>query len=75
MRPSQPQLALWTRQPKASIAILLAAIMLSSCFSGPPVLECTWAKPILVSRADVLTPGTAGQVLAHNRKWQEFCEE
>ena len=36
--------------------------------------ECSWAKPILVSRADALTPGTAGQIVAHNRKWGEFCE-
>jgi hypothetical protein len=57
---------------KASTAILLSAILLSSCFS-PPVSECVFSKPILVSRADVLTPGTAGQIVAHNRKWQEFC--
>jgi len=38
------------------------------------VTECSWAKPILVSRADALTPGTAGQIVAHNRKWEEFCE-
>jgi hypothetical protein len=37
------------------------------------VTECVFAKPILVSRADVLTPGTAGQIVAFNRKWQEFC--
>ena len=28
---------------------------------------------ILSGRRDVLTPGTAGQIAAHNAKWREFC--
>ena len=49
-------------------------VLLASCGTSGVVTECSWAKPILVSRADALTPGTAGQIVAHNRKWEEFCE-
>jgi hypothetical protein len=52
--------------------ILLTGALVAACASQP-VSECGFSKPILVSRADVLTPGTAGQIVAHNRKWEEFC--
>jgi hypothetical protein len=30
-------------------------------------------RPIYVAEADVLTDGTARQVLAHNRTWAALC--
>lgn len=48
--------------------------LLASCATSGVATECVWAKPILISRADVLTPGTAGQIVAHNRKVEEFCD-
>lgn len=35
--------------------------------------DCDWAAPILPSRADVLTPGTARQILAHNETGARVC--
>ncbi|ARP89836.1 hypothetical protein CAL14_05645 [Bordetella genomosp. 9] len=34
---------------------------------------CTWAKPIYVDPADVLTDGTARQILAHNLAGAKNC--
>ena len=61
--------------PCTGIAILLIAALLSSCVSAPAIDSCAWVKPIYVSRSDVLTPGTAGQILAHNRSWEQFCKD
>lgn len=36
---------------------------------------CTLARPIYVSRADVLTQRTAEAVLAHNETWRGNCQE
>lgn len=52
-----------------SIATSLAClILLTSCETGGRVTDgfCMEAKPIFVSKADVLTAETARQVLAHN---------
>jgi hypothetical protein len=38
-----------------------------------PSNGCEWAKPIYVSRSDVLTDGTARQILAHDETYQEIC--
>jgi hypothetical protein len=35
--------------------------------------ECAWAEAILPSKDDVLTRGTAEQIVAHNEKVQRFC--
>lgn len=34
---------------------------------------CDWTRPIFVSQFDVLTDGTARQVLAHNETWARRC--
>lgn len=34
---------------------------------------CEWARPIYISRADVLTEGTAQQIAAHNRTGAGRC--
>mgnify|MGYP007126101922 CR=1 FL=1 len=51
------------------------ALLLSSCSNaGPATSEyCALAKPIYVSRADVLTDETARQIYAHNETWREIC--
>jgi hypothetical protein len=50
-------------------------LMTSCAQSGNEIKasDCSWTKPISISRNDVLTPGTAGQLLAHNRSWFRFC--
>lgn len=35
--------------------------------------DCDWAGPIRPSAADVLTDGTARQILTHNKKGAQFC--
>lgn len=52
---------------------LALGLLLAAC-ARAPASDCAWVKPILVSRADVLSAGTAGQIVAHNRKWERFCE-
>jgi hypothetical protein len=34
---------------------------------------CHWAKPIRISRADILTEATAEQILAHNEMGAKRC--
>ena len=48
---------------------------IASCATGSPGLraECAIAKPILVSLDDVLTPGTARQILAYDRTVTRLC--
>lgn len=35
---------------------------------------CDWVRPVLISRDDVLTEGTARQILIHNETWERLCE-
>lgn len=36
---------------------------------------CDWVKPIYISNADVLSDGTARQILALNQTWQKNCNK
>jgi hypothetical protein len=59
-----------------SLTVLLAVFALAGCGEVPgPVVDtaCKWVKPILVSRDDQLTSGTAIEILAHNDKWRRNC--
>ena len=60
---------------KLIMMLLLATILISGCATNGVVTDsCTWIKPILISKRDVLTKGTADQVLSHNLSWKEFCK-
>ena len=55
-------------------ALTAMTLMLAStngCVTSKNV--CGWAKPILPSRADVLTDGTARQILTHNETGASLC--
>lgn len=56
-------------------AIFLGAVMLlSGCGSGGPAIDpCGAWRPILISRADVLTAETAREILAHNETGARLC--
>jgi hypothetical protein len=57
-------------------AILLATpILLPGCSaaSGSATSVCGPWRPILVSRQDVLTRGTAADILAHNETGRRLC--
>lgn len=54
-------------------AVLVTAPLLASCGSGGRATDCAWARPIYTSQADVLTDGTARQILTHNDTGAELC--
>jgi hypothetical protein len=59
-----------------SIAMSLACLtLLVSCATTGPATDgfCLEAKPIYVSKADVLTAETARQILAHNQFGAKKC--
>jgi len=51
-------------------------MLLTSCLgSGHEVNNsCPLIEPILVSEDDVLTDGTARQILIHNEMWERLCQ-
>lgn len=50
------------------------ATLLAGCATGGPATDpCGAFRPILVSRADVLTDGTARAILAHNETGRRLC--
>ena len=68
--------------------LALLASLLASCATTGPATEpesqvitrtrivdtgCDWTKPIMVSKADVLTDGTADQIRAHNETGAKRC--
>jgi hypothetical protein len=61
---------------KGTLFASLTALLLGSCGTSGPAISaggCEWAKPVFVSRQDVLTDGTARQILAHNEAWERVC--
>lgn len=62
------------------LAVLPLALLLPSCAitghgkpSPLPSNGCEWVSPIMVSPQDVLTDGTAKQILALDQTWQKIC--
>lgn len=54
--------------------LLLTALLLSGCAtSGVGTDQCDWVKPIYVSNDDVLTDGTAKQILTHDETGKAIC--
>lgn len=52
-----------------------ASLLLSGCAgSGQGTDYCALAEPIYTSRDDVLTEGTAQQILDHNEFWADRCQ-
>lgn len=60
-----------------SALLLLLVAALTSCntigLATKPETVCAAFKPILVSHADVLTPETADEILAHNLTGAKLC--
>lgn len=51
----------------------ILALLLTGCASGSGIDVCGAFRPIYPSSRDVLTEGTAEQVLAHNLTGKELC--
>lgn len=55
-------------------AMLLPTLLLAGCATTGAVTNgCEWAKPIYVSQDDVLTDGTAKQILTHDETGRVIC--
>jgi hypothetical protein len=54
--------------------LALAALLTSCAPISRGIDYCAVAAPILISKQDVLTDGTAKQILGHNRFWQKECD-
>lgn len=55
-------------------AMCLPILLLAGCATtGAGINGCDWAKPIYVSNDDVLTDGTAKQVLTHDETGKAIC--
>jgi len=56
------------------LTLSASAVLLAGCgidLRAPA--DCDWAAPILPSRADQLTDGTAFQILTHNETGARLC--
>jgi len=57
--------------------VILPFLLLTACAGKPDIQivdsSCSWVKPIFISKADKLTDKTAGEILAHDEKWKQFC--
>jgi len=56
--------------------MLILPLLLASCATGPatePNSGCEWLKPIYPSQDDVLTDGTARQILDHDEAGKQIC--
>jgi predicted small secreted protein len=73
---------------KQILTVLILATLLTACAtngrginevieSKPVIIDtgCKWIQPIYVSKKDVLTDGTARQILAHDEIWAKNCEQ
>lgn len=57
-----------------SVTWIALAILTASCAgTGAGSEACGPWRPILVTEADALTPGTARAILAHNRAGRRLC--
>lgn len=77
---SKPKFPRSLKRPLMLSAWLLTSLLLASCVSAgravkPPVVDngCAAFRPIYVSLDDVLTDGTAQQILAHNEVGARLC--
>lgn len=51
----------------------LGLLWLTACQGGIATSDCLVFQPIRPSSADVLTEGTARQILAHNERGEAVC--
>ena len=65
--------------PRVLNKALCLALLLTSCArvgvetKPVPSNGCEWVRPIYTSQQDVLTDGTARQILANDLAWQKVC--
>lgn len=65
-------------KPKTTLLACLLVTLLTACTTSGPEIKlvdtgCDWTRAIYVSRSDILTDGTARQILAHNETGKKRC--
>jgi hypothetical protein len=64
---------MWTSR----FLVCLTVVLLSGCSVTGPVkvidTGCTWMRPVYVSKKDILTDGTAQQILGNNTAGERNC--
>ena len=64
------------RTPK-SLAFLTALLLTGCATTGPEIkvvdTACNWTRPIYISKKDILTDGTARQIVGHNEAGESRC--
>jgi hypothetical protein len=67
----------WLVMLLVCFAVMLEGCSHSDVIKQPPVkvvdTACIWAKPIMVSRQDKFTPGTARQILQYDLTARKNC--
>lgn len=59
---------------RLTVLLLASLTLLAACgTSGAGTSACSGWRPIYVSRADVLSDGTARAILAHNEQGRRLC--
>lgn len=56
--------------PRLMMALCAVGLIAGCATTTDP---CAWAQPIRPGRADVLTQGTARQILSHNEAGASIC--
>lgn len=59
-------------------AIAFIALLMSGCACLPKLSSydyCATARPVMISKSDVLTDETAKQILAGNKTWAKLCRK
>lgn len=60
------------------LLLALTALLAGCCTPPEPTVRiidtaCAWTKPIIISKQDILTDGTAQQIVAHNDTGRDRC--
>lgn len=50
------------------LSIILCVFVLCGCTN---IQSDAWVKPILISKDDILTEGTAKEIAIHNETWEQ----
>lgn len=63
---------------KMKLPGVLLALLLTGCETTGPEIKfidtgCDWTRPIYVSKTDIVSDGTARQILAHNETGVKRC--
>jgi hypothetical protein len=61
---------------KPKLLACLTLLFSSGCATNSHEIDtsCSWVRPIMISKDDVLTDDTARQILMLDEQWQRVCK-